>query len=139
VIVLDTNVISAVMRRDPSPSVLRWLDERETTSLFLTSVTLAEIRYGLRIMPDGRRRRGLEMRFEELVSRGFQQRLLAFDETAAHAYAEVMAHRKEIGRPMSAFDGQIAGIARSRGFAVATGNVRDFEGCGLEILNPFSG
>ena len=78
-------------------------------------------------------------RFQVFLSRGFESRILAFDPAAAHAYPEIMGRRREVGRPMSALDGQIAAIARSRRLAVATRNQRDFEGCGLEILNPFDG
>ena len=89
------------------------------------------------IVPDGKRRRALEDRFERFVARGFEQRILAFDAVAARFYGELMGHRREIGRPMSVLDGKIAAIARANRFAVASGNVRDFEECGLEILNPF--
>ena len=136
-ILLDTNVVSEVMRPAPTQSVLDWLDHQDTASLYLSTITIAEIGYGLRILPDGKRRRSLHSRFDEFVARGFDQRILTFDESAARLYAEVMGHRKELGRPISALDGQIAAIARVRRFAVATGNVRDFEECGLRILNPF--
>ncbi len=136
-ILLDTNVVSAVMRPAPVQSVLDWLDDHDTASLYLSTITIAEIGYGLRVLPDGKRRRSLESRFEEFVARGFDQRILIFDEPAARLYAEVMGRRKELGRPISALDGQIAAIARANRFAVATGNVRDFEECGLRILNPF--
>ncbi len=136
-IVLDTNVVSAVMRPTPVQAVLDWLDARETASLYLSTITVAEIGYGLRILPTGKRRRALEDRFEEFVARGFDQRILTFDEPSARLYADLMGRRKELGRPISALDGQIAAIARANRFAVATGNVRDFEECGVEILNPF--
>jgi predicted nucleic acid-binding protein len=89
-------------------------------------------------LPDGKRRRLLAERFEHFVARGFEQRLLSFDDRAAHEYAEVMGHRKEIGRPLSISDGQIASVARANHLAVATRNVRDFEECGLELINPFA-
>lgn len=136
-ILLDTNVVSAVMRPVPSRSVLDWLDDHDTTCLYLSTITIAEIRYGLRVLPDGKRRRSLEGRFEEFVARGFDQRILTFDEPAARLYGEVMGRCKELGRPISVLDGQIAAIAQAHRFAVATGNVRDFEECGLRILNPF--
>ncbi len=136
-ILLDTDVVSAVMKPTPIPAVLDWLDGEETSRLYLSTISIAEIRYGLRVLPDGKRRRAFEDRFERFLARGFEQRILAFDQRAARFYGELMGHRKEIGRPMSILDGQIAAIARSNRFAVATGNVRDFENCGLEILNPF--
>lgn len=136
-IVLDTNVVSAVMAPMPVVSVVEWLDRHETANLYLSSITIAEIGYGLRILPDSRRRRTLEERFAEFVARGFEQRILAFDAEAARCYGDVMGHRREIGRPMSTLDGQIAAIARTHRMAVATRNVRDFEDCGFEVLNPF--
>jgi toxin FitB len=136
-ILLDTNVVSAAMAQTPIRPVLDWLDRRETTSLYLSTITIAEIGFGLRILPEGKRRRDLWRRFEQFVARGFEHRILPFDTPAAREYAEVMGQRRESGRPMSVPDGQIAAIARTRRLAVATRNVRDFELCGLEILNPF--
>ena len=136
-ILLDTNVISAVMKPTPVQTVLDWLDGEETARLYLSAVSLAEIRYGLLVLPEGKRRRDLEERFERFVARGFERRIVDFDARAARFYGELMAHRREIGRPMGILDGQIAAIARAHRFAIATGDVRDFEECGLEILNPF--
>jgi hypothetical protein len=135
---LDTNVVSVVMAPSPSPAVLRWLDLQTTEDLYLSAVTVAEIAYGLRVLPDGTRRRALSERFERFVALGFDQRVLSFDSSAALAYAEIMGHRKEVGRPMSVLDGQIAAIARSRRMVLATRNTRDFEECGLEVVNPFA-
>ena len=137
-ILLDTNVVSAVMKPVPVQTVMEWLDGRETASLYLSAITIAEIRYGLRVLPEGRRRRDLEERFGRFVARGFEHRILPFDVEAARFYGELMGHRKEIGRPMSVLDGQIAAIARANRCAVATGNVRDFEECGVEVLNPLA-
>jgi hypothetical protein len=137
VILLDTNVVSAVMAPAPPGTVLRWLDHQPTETLYLSAVTIAEIGYGLEVLPDGKRRRDLEERFDRFVARGFAYRILPFDEKAAHLYRELMARRRGAGRPMSVLDGQIAAIARAHRFAVATRNVSDFEECGIEILNPF--
>jgi len=90
-------------------------------------------------MPEGKRRRLLSERFEQFVDAAFTQRILSFDERAARVYGEVMCQRKEIGRPMSNLDGQIAAIARSSRFAVATRNIKDFEECQIELINPFIG
>ncbi len=136
-VVVDTNVISEVMRPQPSPSVLNWLNAQNGNQLFITTVTLAEIGYGLRILPDGQRRWQLQSRFEQFIAQAFEERVLAFTASAARAYAEIMGHRKEVGHPMSLPDGQIASIAHTHGFAVATRNVKDFEDCGLELINPF--
>lgn len=136
-IVVDTNVISEVMRPKPSPSVLNWLNTQESRQLFITTVTLAEIGYGLRILPEGQRRWQLHSCFEQFIAEAFEERVLDFTASAAESYAEIMGHRKEIGRPMSLPDGQIASIAHAHGFAVASRNIKDFEDCGLELLNPF--
>lgn len=136
-IVVDTNVISEVMRPQPSRAVLNWLNEQDSNQLFITTVTLAEISYGLRILPKGQRRWQLQNHFEQFIAQAFEQRVLDFTVSAARSYAEIMGHRKEIGRPMSLPDGQIASIAHAHGFAVATRNIKDFEDCGLELFNPF--
>lgn len=137
-IVLDTNVVSEIMKPSPKRSVVDWLNGQETAALYLSTITLAEIGYGLHIMPDGKRRRSLEDRFEKFIADAFDQRILAFDLGAARAYGDVMGRRKTLGRPMSILDGQIASIARANHFAVATRNVDDFEECGLSLINPFA-
>lgn len=137
-IVVDTNVISEVMRPQPSPAVLGWLNTQDSNLLFITTITLAEIGYGLRVLPDGLRRRQLQTRFEQFIAQAFEERLLDFTAPAAHAYAEIMGRRKESGRVMSLPDGQITGIALAHGFAVATRNIKDFEDCGIELINPFA-
>ncbi len=136
-ILLDTNIVSAVMAPSPPREVVGWLNTQESATLYLSTISLAEIGYGLRVLPEGKRRRSLEERFEEFVARAFDQRILNFDQSAAQIYGEVMAHRREIGRPLGISDGQIASIARARRFAVATRNVRDFVECGVEVINPF--
>ena len=136
-IILDTNVVTEVMKPAPAATVVAWLNARDSSALFLTAITLGEIRYGLRTLPQGLRRQRLEESFERVISAAFTGRILAFGEEAASQYGEVMARRKELGRPLSVPDGQIAAIARQHGFAVATRNVRDFLACGIEIVNPF--
>ena len=106
--------------------------------LFITTITLAEIGYGLRVLPGGLRRRQLQTRFEQFIAQAFEERVLDFTVPDAHAYAEIMGHRKETGRTMSLPDGQIAGIALAHGFAVATRNIKDFEDCDVELINPFA-
>jgi hypothetical protein len=136
-IILDTNVVAEMMKNTPAPIVATWLNDQSASALFLSAITLGEIVYGLRVLPQGRRRRQLEEGFEKVVAEGFSGRILAFDEGAARHYGEIMGRRKEIGRPLGALNGQIASIARAKGYAVATRNVRDFVECGVEILNPF--
>ena len=136
-ILLDTNVVSEVMKVAPSPTVLDWLNERPTSTLYISSITVGEIVYGLRILPDGKRRSRLGDRFERFVAEGFAHRVLAYDEPAARIYGEIMGVRREVGRPISTADGQIAAIARANRLTIATRNVADFEDCGVELFDPF--
>ena len=136
-ILLDTNIISEVMRKQPSDRVLSWLNRESTAELFVSSITIAEICYGLRILPIGQRRKQLETHFEQFIAQGFTGRIIGFDETAARAYAEIMGLCKEKGRPMSLPDGQIAAVAQTNQLVLATRNIRDFAHCGLELINPF--
>jgi predicted nucleic acid-binding protein len=137
VILLDTNVISEIMKVSPAETVVDWLNDQKSTELYISAVTIGEIEYGLRILPAGRRQLQLRERFERFVARAFSQRFLVYDEAAARNYGEIMGYRKEIGRPMSVPDGQIAAIARSSGLAVATRSIGDFEDCGIELVDPF--
>lgn len=137
-IILDTNVISEFMTSPPAGPVLNWLNAQDTATLYLSTITIAEIGFGLCVMSAGKRRRLLQEHFEQFVATAFDQRILSFDENAARIYGDILGHRREIGRPMSTFDGQIAAIARSRGFGVATRNVKDFEECQIALVNPFS-
>ena len=136
-ILLDTNVVSEVMRQVPSDNVLNWLNRHSDAGLMISSISIAEICYGLRILPTGQRRQLLQARFEQFVAEGFIGRILVFDEPAARAYAEIMGLRKEQGRPMSLPDGQIAAIAKSHRLKLATRNLTDFENCGIQLINPF--
>jgi predicted nucleic acid-binding protein len=136
-ILLDTNVVSEVMKTRPAEAVVAWLNGQDTEKLYVSAITIGEIAYGLRILPDGKRRSGLRERFERFVAVAFDQRVLAYDESAARIYGELMGDRKELGLPMSVPDGQIAAIAHRDHLAVATRNVLDFEHCGIDVLNPF--
>ena len=138
-IVLDTNIVSEFMTSPPAEPVCAWMNAQDVATLYLTSISIAEIGFGLRVMPDGRRRQMLTDRFERFLAAAFESRILSFDEDAARIYGEIRGRRREQGRPMSGIDAQIAAVAKTRGFAVATRNVRDFEGCGLDLINPFAG
>ena len=116
-----------------------WVAERPTSSLFLTAVTEAELRFGLAIMPAGKRRDGLTAGLERMLRTGFANRVLPFDSGAARAYAGIAAARRRMGRPISQADGQITAIARFRGMAVATRNIRDFEDTGIGVIDPWEG
>ncbi len=136
--VLDTNVVSELMKERPDADVLAWLDSQLTETLFITTVTEAEIRTGIAILPDGQRRRLLNAAAERAFGVYFSDRILAFDSEAAQLYALIAADRRATGRPISQADCQIAAIARSRGGAVATRNVDDYTGCSIEVLDPWS-
>lgn len=136
-IVVDTNVISELMRPQPSTAVLQWFTEHSSSELFVTSITLAEIRYGLRVMPIGKRRVEMTSIFERYIYEAFDQHILDFTDNSAHIYAEIAGRRKEMGVPLSIADGQIASIALQESYALATRNIKDFQACGLELINPF--
>lgn len=137
-IVLDTNVVSEAIRKQPDLSVASWLASRPSSSLFITTVTQAELFYGLQLLPDGRRRRGLTDAVQAILREEFRGRVLPFDGAAAELYGTIAAGRRTRGNPIGAFDAQIAAIARSRGADVATRNVDDFNGCGVGIINPWA-
>ena len=137
-VVIDTNIVSELMRSEPSAVVLAWMDDRPARELFVTAVTEAEVRTGIAVLPEGRRRRGLAEACERAFGSLFAGRVLPFDGGAARAYAEIASARRILGRPVSQVDCQIAAIASSRGMAVATRNVRDFEDMGIEILDPWN-
>ena len=135
-IVLDTNVISELMRDRPAQAVLTWLDDQFASTLFVTAVTESEIWTGIAFLPSGRRRRGIEAAAERAF-KIFAGRILPFDSEAARTYAMIAVERRASGRPTTQADCQIAAIARCRGAQLATRNVRDFEGTGVSLINPW--
>jgi predicted nucleic acid-binding protein len=138
VILLDTNVISALMQRDIDPVVVAWLDAQPSESIWTTSVTVFEVRFGLEILASGRRRRALEEAFRMMIEEDFDGRIVPFDEAAAHSAAEIAASRRRVGRSVDFRDVQIAGIAAARKAVIATRNVRHFESLGPELINPWT-
>lgn len=136
-IILDTNVISELMRSDPDASVLGWLDRQPSESIWITSVTLFESRLGLALLPAGRRRSALTAAFDALLNQDLGGRVLPFDTEAASQAAALAAIRQRAGRPVDVRDTQIAGIAQARRAALATRNVRHFEGLNLQVLSPW--
>ncbi len=126
------------MTSPPASQVLEWLNNQNVTSLYLTTITIAEIHYGLSIMPKGKRRSLLAERFEQFTKAAFEQRILSFDDDSARVYGKLMGHRKQLGRPMSTLEGQIAAFARTNGFQLATRNIKDFEECQVKLINPFT-
>ncbi len=136
--VLDTNVVSELMRGVPQPEVLAWVDDRARRDLFVTAITEAEVRTGIAILPAGRRRRDLAHVADRFFADFFTNRVLPFDASAARAYAVITAGRRAAGRPIGQLDCQIAAVTRCRGAALATRNVRDFEGTGIDVLDPWA-
>lgn len=137
-IVLDTDVLSELMRPAPAESVVRWMAAQPATSLYTTSVTQAEVFHGIMLLPSGRRRRDFEAAAEAMFDEDFDGRILAFGSDAARPYARIAAERRRAGRPISHFDAQISAIARSAGAEIATRNVMDFGGCGVKVVNPWT-
>ena len=137
-IVLDTNVLSELMRLEPHQQVAEWVDGQAPTSLFTTTVTEAEILYGVSMLPDGARKRDLADAVRSLFQQDLRGQILSFDSPSASAFAQISADRRRMGRPISHFDAQIAAIARSRGASLATRNVSDFEECGVQVVNPWA-
>lgn len=136
---IDTNVISELMRATPAPSVLNWFSTQDPTTLYLSAVTEAELRTGIAILPAGQRREGLKAALDATIAEDFERRILPFDTDAAKTYAEIAAGRRSAGRPITDADCQIAAIARTTGMPVITRNTRDFEGCGVDVINPWGG
>jgi predicted nucleic acid-binding protein len=139
-IVLDTNVLSEIMRppADRSPAVFDWMAARPGDDLYTTAITTAELLAGVAVMPDGRRKSELERGIVRMATL-FDTRILPFDHVAAHHYADLRRVRRLSGRPVGAFDAQIAAIARANRMSVATRNVKDFADCGVDLINPWEG
>ena len=136
-IVFDTNVLSEALKPDPSEAVLRWLGAQEAAAVYITTITQAEMLYGVELLPLGKRRSRLASVVEQVFSEEFRGRILPFDEDAAAAFAKIVAARKRAGRPISQSDAMIAAVARSRAAAVATRNSGDFRGCGVRVIDPW--
>ena len=136
-IIVDTNIISEFMRAKPDPIVIQWFNKQSSRDLYVSVITLAEIGFGLRVMPEGHKTKILNSRFKGFVNRAFEERILSFDLNASEAYVSIMASRQKMGLKMSIPDGQIASIAYAHRFVVATRNIKDFEHCGIEVVNPF--
>ncbi|HYV14584.1 MAG TPA: type II toxin-antitoxin system VapC family toxin [Conexibacter sp.] len=137
-IVLDTNIISELMRRRPAARVVGWVDEQDASALAITAVTVAELLYGVARLADGARKTELATAVDALVREDFAGRVLPFDAAAATHYADLVAERERQGRPISTADGQIAAICRLRASTLATRNVRDFDETGITVVDPWS-
>jgi predicted nucleic acid-binding protein len=137
VIVLDTNVVSELMRSEPASHVVDWIASQPATSLFTTSITQAEIYHGIHLLPVGGRRTAFQEAAEAMFAQDFRGRVLAFSPDAALPYARFAVARRQAGRPVSQFDAQIVAIAACHGARIATRNTVDFELCGLGVINPW--
>ena len=134
---LDTNVVSELLRARPQPAVLAWFAQQDAASLMVSAVTQAEMMLGARLLPEGRRRALLERTLQAMFEEDFEGRVLAFDTAVVSHYVEIVAERRAGGRPIGQFDAQIAATAKAAGLQLATRNTRDFEGCGVPVVNPW--
>jgi len=137
-IILDTNVVSELMRAAPAPGVLSWLAQHRASDVYTTAITVAEIRNGIARLPGGRRRDGLQQAADEIFA-AFPDQVLSFDLRAAAAYADLVAQRESTGSPISGFDAQIAAICRTHLATLATRNIADFNGTEVVTVNPWQG
>ena len=136
-LVLDTNVVSELFRPSPAPAVVSWYMAQFPEDLFVTAITKAESLLGIALMPAGRRREGLASAVRAFYDDRLVTPVLSFGPVEAEHFVEIVFRRRSAGRRIGEFDAQIAAIARSHGFAIVTRNVDDFDGCGIEIVNPW--
>ena len=136
-IILDTNVLSALMLKHPDPAVVVWLDTLPAESIWTTSITVYEIHFGLEILVNGRKKTRLQNTFQQSIEEDFAGRVLAFDTTAAEKAAELSASRRQQGQPVEIRDAMISGIALARRGTVATRNVKHFDGFCIPLINPW--
>jgi len=137
-IILDTNVLSEQQKVTADPRVREWLDSQAIDTLFLTTITLAEIRYGIAALPDGRRKNVLQSRIENEVFPLFERRVLSFDEPSSRSYAILMAEARQAGKAIGSQDGFIAAIARANDMIVATRDTSPFEAAGVKVIDPWN-
>jgi predicted nucleic acid-binding protein len=136
-ILLDTNVVSELMKSAPDENVAQWIAAQPPATLYTTSITQAEILHGAMLLPAGKRRAAIETAAAAMFEVDFSRRILAFGSEAALPYARIAADRRKAGRPISQFDAQIAAIARAAGATIATRNAADFAGCGVKVVDPW--
>jgi hypothetical protein len=136
--ILDTNVLSELMRPKPSPEVVAWVGKQSATELFTTAITEAEIFYGIELLARGKRREALLEAADAMFAEDMDGRIFDFDSDAARVFSRIAAHRRALGRPISHADAQIAAIAQWRRAKLATRNVGDFHDCGVDVVDPWS-
>ncbi|MBR8131831.1 type II toxin-antitoxin system VapC family toxin [Burkholderia ambifaria] len=137
-ILVDTNVIAEPLRREPSAAVIEWLDAQNVETLFLAAISLAEMRFGVAALPEGKRRDWLHQSIEQRVVPLFRGRILPFDDAASKAYASLRAKARATGNAMASADGFIAATAVANGLIVATRDVAPFEAAGLRVIDPWA-
>jgi hypothetical protein len=137
-IILDTNVLSELMRPKPSPRVAAWVAQQRAIELFTTSITEAEIFYGIELLTKGKRREGLLAAAEAMFSEDLAGRVLGFESDDARVFSRIAANRRSLGRPISHADAQIAAIVQARSAKLATRNVEDFDDCDVDIVDPWN-
>jgi toxin FitB len=137
-IILDTNVLSELMRPQPSLGVVRWIARQPASELFTTSISEAEIYLEIELLGKGRRRDGLLAAAEAMFAEDLAGRIFGFESDAARAFASIAAHRHQLGKPIAHADAQIAAVARVRASKLATRNAADFADCGIEVVNPWN-
>ena len=138
VLILDTNVLSELMNPKGAPTVKTWVAQQEQEALHITSITQAEILYGISILPEGKRRQALLDTAHAMFNQEFAGKILSFNRTTATHYAQIASYRRSIGQPISQFDAQIAAICREHFATIVTRNVNDFLHCDIQIFNPWN-
>ncbi|MFM7602036.1 MAG: type II toxin-antitoxin system VapC family toxin [Pseudanabaena sp.] len=136
-IILDTNVLSEFMRAIPNPKVMDWISQQVSSEVFVTTITQAEMYYGLALLSVGKRRSDMEKAVQQMFQQDFLERILSFDSAAALEYAKLASLRRQIGKPIAQADAQIAAIALSKNAVLATRNIADFCDCHLTLVNPW--
>lgn len=137
--ILDTNVVSELMRPAPNATVIRWMATQNSEDLHITAVTMAEVLHGIELLPSGKRQETLRAGAERLFRVVFAERVLSFEARAGREFSIIASTRRRRGNPISELDAQIAAIARGHGAVLATRDTRDFEGCGVRLVNPWEG
>ncbi len=135
---VDTNVVSVLIRKSSDPAVTRWVADQHLETLYFSAIGEVELRFSVSILPPGQRRNTLLSKIELMLREAFENRVLSFDSEAARRYADIAAARRSAGYGVATADCQVAAIAHSRGMTVATRNIRDFEGTGIKVVNPWT-
>lgn len=137
-IILDSNVLSELLKAQPAPQVVAWMAKQPEAELFTTAITESEIFFGVELLPLGKRREGLRRVAEAIFGQDFRDRIFGFESDAARLFAIITAQRRALGRPINYADAQIAAITRARGAKLATRNIADFKDCGIDLIDPWN-